>query len=352
MFKSNIHNKIYDIIGDLEKKGFKKEANNIKDAYIKYALDEDSELNTTQLENLAGGELLNRATNPLEESIAKRFKPTEVKPGAAVGGLLVGTVLDMGAHAAIDFFESSQGPYKTYVNYKKDLDKIMNIIRDISKDPTLDEMASDILKQAEEGLKILEQGKKISEENFGHEKKASYNNKQHRVAVLGDPTSQLPSFITEALIGSGAGAAVGALFGGIGAGPGALIGALGNVSMKAVEEIWYNSISDSGKIYLQAKDALFKVSAMSKALGKLDQSAADKLSETVNRLEGYAETMNLKNKEKGMLENLVQKVESMAGKGFDAAKSAVGLGGKPSSDSGFADVKDDTDFYNTEGRII
>lgn len=309
---SNISPKIKSIIRNLESKGYYKEAYEIRLAMRREA--DEREIDTTAIESGLGDIALDKLSDPLSEKITTKMKPgfsANVSPASLAKGFVVGWLVDLGSNAVLDFFEKSGGPYDTYVKFKGDLDKIVTIIDNLIDDPTSEELKNKILKLSEEGMKVLDAAKQEAMSSSKTKTSAKYNHRK-TLAIKGD-VSELPSFLRAIGVGAAAGAAGGALAGGVGAGPGALIGGLTGLGTKAIEEVWYASISDTGKAFLQAKDAMMKVGPMQNALNKIKSDIGEELYKNVELLYKYAESQNSDNKEKTMLENLIQAAEKKLG---------------------------------------
>ena len=119
------------------------------------------------------------------------------------------------------------------------------------------------------------------------------------------------------------------MFGGLaGIVPSGLVGGIGNIVTKGAEDLWYANISDSGKAYLQGKDVMLKAYKLYKYLKDIDLKQAEKIYKLSTELEDVLETINLDNKEKSAIENLIQKFQEQSGVVFDEVKKEV-LKNKP-----------------------
>jgi hypothetical protein len=184
--------------------------------------------------------------------------------------------------------------------------------------------AEQIKSLSENGLKSFENAKKEINDTTDQKVKTSYNNSEfNKLAARGFTKKRIPSYLREALIGSLSGAAGGAFLGGIGAIPGAIVGGLGSLGYEALTDLWYESISSTGKAYLQAKDALMKSYKMYDALKDIDINTANQITDKVNGLMKSIESLNLNNKEKSGLENLIQQLEQSAQSGISEVKERV-----------------------------
>jgi hypothetical protein len=323
MSKIKFPKNIAYIIRELELNGYIKEANDVRVSYIKTA-DSNDKADLSTLESLGGEYAFDKASDPLTDKIFSKFKGLEVKPGAAIKGFGAAWLTDLGANYALDYFESSKGPYKVYQANKGDLDEILETITSLIDNPEVDSHAEQIKSLSENGLKSFENAKKEINDTTGQKIKTSYNNSEfNKSAARGFTKKRIPSYLREALIGSLSGAAGGAFLGGIGAIPGAIVGGLGSLGYEALTDLWYESISSTGKAYLQAKDALMKSYKMYDALKDIDLNTANQITDKVNGLMKNIESLNLNNKEKSGLENLIQQLEQSAQSGISEVKERV-----------------------------
>jgi len=315
------------LIDQLDAKEFHLEAFILNQEYIKIA-QTPAQIETG--ERIVGDEAADKALElaggkKLTEELVKKF-PTKVKvnPGSALKGFGVGWLVDMGANYALDFFESSQGPYKVYQSNKSDLDKILTVINKLVPSSSIYQLTDQIKDLANDGMKKFDEGKETIKTACHINFNKVYNAKTQKLAIRGNFEEEMPEYLREFFTGALAGAAAGGVIGGpIGALVGSLTGGTGNVLTKGAEDLWYRNISNTGKAYLQSKDLSLKISKMSDALEQIDVNIANTLVEKSSELLKEIERMNLDNKDKGMLENLVQAIEEKIGSAGKFVKDKV-----------------------------
>ena len=319
--------KLAKLIDELDAKEYHLEAFILNQEYIKIA-QTPAQIETG--ERIVGDEAADKALElaggkKITEELVKKF-PTKVKvnPGSALKGFGVGWLVDMGANYALDFFESSQGPYKVYQSNKSDLDKILTVINKLVPSSSIYQLTDQIKDLANDGMKKFDEGKETIKTACHINFKKVYNAKTQKLAIRGNFEEEMPEYLREFFTGALAGAAAGGVIGGpIGALVGSLTGGTGNVLTKGAEDLWYRNISNTGKAYLQSKDLSLKISKMSDALEQIDVNIANTLVEKSSELLKEIERMNLDNKDKGMLENLVQAIEEKIGSAGKFVKDKV-----------------------------
>ena len=319
--------KLAKLIDELDAKEYHLEAFILNQEYIKIA-QTPAQIETG--ERIVGDEAADKALElaggkKLTEELVKKF-PTKVKvnPGSALKGFGVGWLVDMGATYALDFFESSQGPYKVYQSNKSDLDKILTVINKLVPSSSIYQLTDQIKDLANDGMKKFDEGKETIKTACHINFKKVYNAKTQKLAIRGNFEEEMPEYLREFFTGALAGAAAGGVIGGpIGALVGSLTGGTGNVLTKGAEDLWYRNISNTGKAYLQSKDLSLKISKMSDALEQIDVNIANTLVEKSSELLKEIERMNLDNKDKGMLENLVQAIEEKIGSAGKFVKDKI-----------------------------
>lgn len=319
--------KLAKLIDELDAKEYHLEAFILNQEYIKIA-QTPAQIETG--ERIVGDEAADKALElaggkKLTEELVKKF-PTKVKvnPGSALKGFGVGWLVDMGANYALDFFESSQGPYKVYQSNKSDLDKILTVINKLVPSSSIYQLTDQIKDLANDGMKKFDEGKETIKTACHINFKKVYNAKTQKLAIRGNFEEEMPEYLREFFTGALAGAAAGGVIGGpIGALVGSLTGGSGNILTKGAEDLWYRNISNTGKAYLQSKDLSLKISKMSDALEQIDVNIANTLVEKSSELLKEIERMNLDNKDKGMLENLVQAIEEKIGSAGKFVKDKV-----------------------------
>lgn len=315
------------LIDQLDAKEYHLEAFILNQEYIKIA-QTPAQIETG--ERIVGDEVADRALElaggkKITEELVKKF-PTKIKvnPGSALKGFGVGWLVDMGANYALDFFESSQGPYKVYQSNKSDLDKILSVINKLIPNSTIYQLTDQIKDLANDGMKKFDEGKETVKTACNVNFRKVYNAKTQKLAIRGNLEEEMPEYLREFFTGALAGGAAGGIVGGpIGALIGSLTGGTGNVLTKGAEDLWYRNISNTGKAYLQSKDLTYKISKMSDALKQIDTNLANTLVEKSSELLKEIERMNLDNKDKGMLENLIQAIEEKIGSAGKFVKDKV-----------------------------
>lgn len=319
MSKEIIPSPIAKIIKELELYGYLKEANDIRSACIKTA-DKNDNL-VSDIESYGGDYILDKGTDPLTDKVFNKFKGLKMTPGAAIKGFGAAWLTELGANELIKFFEHSQGPYKVYEANKKDLLKIINVIKKLVKDPEVLSLCQDIENLAETGTTALNSAKKQALASLGINVRTAYNNKQfQKLAVRGNLEDRAPEYLNKLLVGALSGGVGGAFLGGLGAIPGAIVGGLGNVAYEGILDTWYASISNTGKAYFQGKDMQIKIDEMYNALKDIDVNTANSLSDKGEGLLKTLERINLENKDKTAVENFFQNIESKAKSGLGTAK--------------------------------
>lgn len=341
--KNEQFTRLAKLIDELDAKEYHLEAFILNQEYIKLAQ------TPTQIETgerLVGDEVADRALElaggkKLTEELIKKF-PTKVKvnPGSALKGFGVGWLVDMGSNYALDFFESAQGPYKVYKSNKSDLDKILIVIDRLIPSPEISKLTSEIRNLADQGMKKFDEGKETVKTACHINFRQVYNAKTQKLAIRGNLEEEMPEYLREFFTGALAGGAAGGVVGGpIGALIGSLTGGAGNVLTKGAEDLWYSNISNTGKAYLQSKDLSYKVSKMSDALEQIDINLSNEMVSKSSELLKEIEQLNLNNKDKGMLENLIQAIEEKIGSAGKFVKEKIqDVTGLPTGEPGSGKV--------------
>ena len=352
--KNNQLTKLAKLIDELDANNFHLEAYILNQEYIKLA-QTPAQIETG--ERIVGDEVADRALElaggkKLTEKLIEKF-PSKVKvnPGSALKGFGVGWLVDMGANYALDFFESSQGPYKVYKANKSDLDKILAVIDRLLPSPQISQLTKEIKDLAKQGMDKFEEGKETIKTACNLNFRKVYNLKNERIAIRGNFEEEMPQYLREFITGALAGAAAGGVVGGpIAALIGSITGGAGNVLTKGAEDLWYRNISNTGKAYLQSKDLSYKVSDMAEALEQIDKNLANILVQKSSELLKEIETLNLQNKDKSILENLVQMAEEKIGAAgkFVKDKASEIIGGEKSTESTFSSPSTPSSGLNDE----
>ena len=200
----------------------------------------------------------------------------------------------------------------------------MTVINKLVPSSSIYQLTDQIKDLANDGMKKFDEGKETIKTACHINFKKVYNAKTQKLAIRGNFEEEMPEYLREFFTGALAGAAAGGVIGGpIGALVGSLTGGTGNVLTKGAEDLWYRNISNTGKAYLQSKDLSLKISKMSDALEQIDVNIANTLVEKSSELLKEIERMNLDNKDKGMLENLVQAIEEKIGSAGKFVKDKV-----------------------------
>jgi hypothetical protein len=340
MDTKDILNKLNSIISKLEDKGFFTEAEKLQKEFEKLSKKAKEKFIDPPakaiLDKLSHDEDKNPA-HQIKDELADRTiqdtlgakgplrmpsgKPTFMK---GVKGFGIGWLSSLGVDAIFDYFEDSEGPYKKYEAHKKDIFDALDIIEELTPNNSkVHFKIKDLQSEINKGSELFENAKrevKASTANY----RVVYNSKMNKIAVRGNLKDTLPTYLREFIQGAIAGGTVGGLFGGLaGIVPSGLVGGLGNIATQGAEDLWYASISDSGKAYLQGKDVMLKSYKLYTCLKDLDLKQAEKIYKTSTELEDILESINLDNKEKSAIENLIQKFEQKSGVIFDQVKKDV-----------------------------
>jgi hypothetical protein len=180
-------------------------------------------------------------------------------------------------------------------------------------------MLDNLSQIADEGMKDFDQAK--SEIKTACNLKLKENIK---VAIKGDMEDQMPEYLRSFLVNATTGGITGGILsGGTAILPSALVGGIKGVAQKGAEDLWYANISSTGKAYLQSKDLKDKASKMFDALKDIDINLANQLVDSTTNILDFIEEINLNNKEKTQLENLVQKAEEAIGQTGKLIKEKV-----------------------------
>lgn len=312
MDKQNFMIRVANLIEELEKNGFEKEADKLHNEFMKVAAEGDIEkLYQSQLEEEKGTQS-NIQTNGIGGMIG---------PGASLlGGAkslfskgmgkfgLLSAIMNFGVDYAVDFFEDAQGPYQLFKTHMPDIEKIINKINELVKDNEvriLTDNLRQMLKQCETELEEAKKQMKVAS-------KVQYNHKtaNTKLAIRGEYDSDyLRSLIRNVAQGAGVGAVLGIPGGAAGAGAGALIGGIGSLLGKGSMDIFYQTMSSTGKAYYQGKDLEQKITRLANTLDELSPELASNLKELVDQILSKLEEINLKNPNKSYFENILRHLE-------------------------------------------
>jgi hypothetical protein len=189
------------------------------------------------------------------QNVAKNAKPT---------ANIAATIVGIAANPLINEAEAHIiGPQKMYETRTKDILKNMQAIQKLIPNDNKINMLIQQLQQT------IQQG------NLLFQKRATYNNKNTRLANIGEfNTGQ---YARDALIGAGTGAIAGLAAGGVGAAPGAIIGAVGGGLGSAAFDIAYQFKNNYQKASWQAGEMEEKIKTLYDQIEKLNPQLATML---------------------------------------------------------------------------
>ena len=173
-------------------------------------------------------------------NVAKNAKPSFNLPAMAVG-MAANPLINLGESLAI----GAKGMYQTR---SQDVFKNMQAIQQLIPNDNKINFLIEQLKQT------IQQGAQL------FQKKAAYNNKNTRLATIGQFNAG--QYGRDALIGAGTGAMVGAAAGGVGAIPGAILGAIGGGVGSGINDIAYQFKNNFQKASWQAGEMRDKLYTM------------------------------------------------------------------------------------------
>lgn len=299
--------KLSSLVEKLEENQFYKEADIIHQHFIKIAEEEiEDGIDPKDIAQKAGTAIgLGKAIGNAFKTIGKGLA---TKPGKFLGFGLVNELLNKGVDYSVDFFEDAQGPYNLFKNHIPDVRKIISKIKDLVDDPQLNQSMDKLSNKLENTLSELENAKYSLKTAHNINIRTVYNNSNTKLAIRGE-ISEAPKYLRDLIQGGAIGAGTGAFFGGIGALPGAIMGALGKTGGRAVEDIFYGSISNTGKAYFQARDLNDKVTRLANSIGEVDSNKMNELKSMANEVLQRAEKINLDNPNKSYLENVIRRYE-------------------------------------------
>ena len=189
------------------------------------------------------------------QNVAKNAKPT---------ANIAATIVGIAANPLINEAEAHLiGPQKMYETRTKDILKNMQAIQKLIPNDNKINMLIQQLQQT------IQQG------NLLFQKRATYNNKNTRLANIGEfNTGQ---YARDALIGAGTGAIAGLAAGGVGAAPGAIIGAVGGGLGSAAFDIAYQFKNNYQKASWQAGEMEEKIKTLFDQIKDLNPQIASML---------------------------------------------------------------------------
>ena len=189
------------------------------------------------------------------QNVAKNAKPT---------ANIAATIVGIAANPLINEAEARLfGPQKMYQSRYQDILKNIQAIQKLIPNDNKINMLIQQLQQT------IQQGSQL------FQKKATYNNKNTRLAVIGEfNTGQ---YARDALIGAGTGAIAGLAAGGVGAAPGAIIGAVGGGLGSAAFDIAYQFKNNYQKASWQAGEMEEKIKTLFDQIKDLNPQIASML---------------------------------------------------------------------------
>lgn len=215
---------------------------------------------------------------------------TKVKPGANVAGMALGVAAD----PLINLGEAALlGPQKMYASRMTDAIKNIAAIKKlIPNDPNLIALLDSLSQQMNAGAQSFT--------------RKAYNNKNVKVAVIGDPRSNLGDYGRQALIGAGGGALVGGV-------PGALAGALGGLASAAAGDIVYQFKNNAQKASWNAGEMQEKLSTMADQLEKTNPQVGLMLRKLGQDVKNYIEVNHEKKSGANMKNSYDKELQQMQG---------------------------------------
>ena len=189
------------------------------------------------------------------QNVAKNAKPT---------ANIAATIVGIAANPLINEAEAQLfGPQKMYQSRYQDILKNIQAIQKLIPNDNKINMLIQQLQQT------IQQGSQL------FQKRATYNNKNTRLAVIGEfNTGQ---YARDALIGAGTGAMAGLAAGGVGAAPGAIIGAVGGGLGSAAFDIAYQFKNNYQKASWQAGEMEEKIKTLFDQIKDLNPQIASML---------------------------------------------------------------------------
>ena len=189
------------------------------------------------------------------QNVAKNAKPT---------ANIAATIVGIAANPLINEAEARLvGPQKMYQSRYQDILKNIQAIQKLIPNDNKINMLIQQLQQT------IQQGSQL------FQKRATYNNKNTRLAVIGEfNTGQ---YARDALIGAGTGAMAGLAAGGVGAAPGAIIGAVGGGLGSAAFDIAYQFKNNYQKASWQAGEMEEKIKTLFDQIKDLNPQIASML---------------------------------------------------------------------------
>jgi hypothetical protein len=235
----------------------RKSNKDLKTASNNSLLDSGKELGAGLSTGLVDEALMGAAKKVNLVDVAKNVKPNAwASLGTAAAGFAVNPLINLAEANLI-------GPQKMYsTRYQDVLKNIQNIQKLIPNDNKINSLIQQLQQTIQQGAQLFQ-------------RKASYNNNNTRIAVIGDFNAGM--YARDALIGGATGAASGALAGGVGAIPGAALGFVGGGLGSAAFDIAYQFKNNFQKASWQAGDMQTTLKTMSDQVQNISPQLANML---------------------------------------------------------------------------
>ena len=274
----------------------------------------DTSLRDT-VSDLASGYGVGQSDEIAKKALTK-FNPgqiaTKVKPSANIAGMAVGIAAD----PLINLGEALlTGPAKMYSSRMSDAIKNIAAIKKlIPNDPNLTALLDSLSQQMNSGAQSFTaktnnqaapiQNNQAAPIQNNQAVNASYNNKMNRVAVIGDPTSNLGDYGRQALIGAGGGALLG--------GPlGMLTGAIGGLASAAAGDVVYQFKNNAQKASWNAGEMQEKLGTMADQLQKTNPQVSIMLRKLGQDVKNYIEVTHEKKRGANMKNSYDKELQQM-----------------------------------------
>lgn len=246
------------------------------------------------------------------QNVAKNAKPT---------ANIAATIVGIAANPLINEAEAHLiGPQKMYQSRYQDILKNIQAIQKLIPNDNKINMLIQQLQQT------IQQGSQL------FQKRATYNNKNTRLAVIGEfNTGQ---YARDALIGAGTGAMAGLAAGGVGAAPGAIIGAVGGGLGSAAFDIAYQFKNNYQKASWQAGEMEEKIKTLFDQIKDLNPQIASMLRKIAKDIKNEIEVRFEKKSGASYKNEFDQATQQAQGQGQQQGQQQ---GGMPQLDSSSLD---------------
>lgn len=255
-----------------------------------------------------GSGLLVGQSDELAKKALTKLKPgqlvTKVKPNANLAAMAVGIAAD----PLINLGEALlTGPAKMYASRMSDAIKNIAAIKKlIPNDPNLTALLDSLSQQMNAGAQLFT-------------KKASYNNKNKRLAVIGDFAGNRGDYARQTMIGAGTGAMGGGLVGSIapgignliGAGVGAVTGGLSGLAGAMAGDIAYQFKNNAQKASWNAGEMQEKLMTMAEQIQKINPQTSVMLNKLGQDVKNYIEVNHEKKRGANMRNTYDQDLQQM-----------------------------------------